>query len=142
MANLLSLAQKLGLKLRFSGFLDVPSTAPFLDMKHEPSTDDLYEILCQGSAIPLSEVKEYPNGKLFDEAREIVGPRDPDCTARFDLANPYMLEELHVVPFRIYRRTARDNQDFQFLLIPRRIQNATNTYVPKSIAKTSYNPPT
>lgn len=134
------LAQKLGLKLRFSGFLDVPSTASFLDMVHEPSTDDLYEILCQGSAIPLSEVKKYPNGKLFDEAREIVGPRDPDCTARFDLANPYVLEELHVVRSESIAARRGTNQDFPFLLTPRRIQNATNTYVPKSIVRTSYNP--
>ena len=51
-----------------------------------------------------------------------------------------MLEELHVVRFESIAGRRGTNRDFPFLLIPRRIQNATNTYVPKSIVKISYNP--
>jgi len=45
-----------------------------------------------------------------------------------------MVEELHVVSSESIVARRGTNQDFPFL------QNATNTYVPKSIVKTSYNP--
>src|SRR5690606_30795440 len=100
-------AQRLGLQLEYPSFLDLlglaardtsasgdSPAARMMDMAREPSTDELYEMMCEGSVVPLSTVKEYPNGHLFDEARRVVGPRDNDCEARLELANPVMLKEL------------------------------------------------
>ncbi len=129
------MARKMGLKLQ-------PSAGkPPIDMEHEPTTDDLYEYLCIGSAVPLSEVKQYPNGHIFDQAREIVAPRDPGCAARLELANPAMMDELAVIRSEdpILRR--KTSAEFPFLLIPRRMQNVTNAaYRPPGVLRVPYNP--
>lgn len=129
------IAQKLGLKLNCG------SARP-MDMEHEPTTDDIYEYVCAGSAVPLSEVKKYPNGHIFDEAREIVAPRVPGCTDRLELANATMLEELAMVRSEDVAGRRKTNAEFPFLLIPRRMQNVTNAaYRPTpSLFKGRYNP--
>jgi anaerobic selenocysteine-containing dehydrogenase len=129
------MARKLGLRLQFG------SGKPPLDMEHEPTTDDLYEYLCKGSAVALSEIKKYPNGHIFDEAQEMVGRRDPDCTARLELANATMLSELATVRTEDIAVRRQTNHDFPFLLIPRRIQNVTNAaYRPPGVLRNPYNP--
>jgi anaerobic selenocysteine-containing dehydrogenase len=129
------MAQKFGLQLKFG------SGKPPFDMEDEPSTDDIYEYLCMGSAVALSEVKKYPHGHIFDEAREIVGPRDPDCAARLDLANAAMLDELATVRAENVAERRKTNEDFPFLLIPRRMQNVTNAaYRPPGLLRKPYNP--
>jgi anaerobic selenocysteine-containing dehydrogenase len=129
------MARKLGLQLKFGA-----GKQP-LDMENEPTTDDIYEYLCQGSAVPLAEVKNYPHGHIFDQAREMVGPRDPDCTARLELANSTMMSELATVRSEDIARRRKTNQDFPFLLIPRRMQNVTNAaYRPPGVLRKPYNP--
>ncbi len=129
------IAQKLGLQLRLG------PNKPSLDMEHEPSTDDIYEDLVKGSAVALSEIKKYPNGHIFDEAREIVGPRDPECSARLDLSNAAMLDELAKVRAENVGNRRKTNEDFPFLLIPRRMQNVTNAaYRPPGLLRSPYNP--
>lgn len=135
-------AQKLGMDLKCSGFFDNPATAPSLDMTREPTTDELYELLCQNAAVPLAEVKKYPSGHVFDSARVFVGPRDGDCTTRLDLANATMMEELNTVATESYMERRKTSAEFPFLFICRRIQNTTNaSYLPsQDLLKTSYNP--
>ena len=59
------------------------------------TTDELIEVLCEGSRVPLSEVKRHPHGALFPTDPPLrVQPADPETAGRFDLANPVMLEEL------------------------------------------------
>jgi anaerobic selenocysteine-containing dehydrogenase len=129
------IARKLGLKLKMR------SDNPPLDMEHEPATDDIYEYLVRGSAVPLSEIKKYPNGHIFDEAREIVGPRDPNCTDRLELADPTMLGELAAVRTEDVALRRKTSDDFPFLLIPRRMQNVTNAaYRPPGVMRNPYNP--
>ena len=127
------IAQKLGLRLKCGSVA--------LDMEHEPTTDDLYEYMCAGSAVPLSEVKKYPNGHIFDQAREFVGPRDPDCADRLDLANSTMLAELATVRTEDIAARRKTDANFPFLLIPRRMQNTTNAaYRPPNLLRKPYNP--
>lgn len=129
------IAQKLGLQLKLG------ANKPALDMEHEPTTDDLYEALVKGSAVALFEIKKYPNGHIFDEAREIVGPRDPGCSARLELANSTMLDELAQVRAENIAERRKTNEDFPFLLIPRRMQNVTNaSYRPPGVLRNPYNP--
>ncbi len=128
-------AQKLGLDLKLG------NNKPRLNMEIEPSTDDIYEFLVEGSAVPLSEIKRYPNGHIFDAARETVGPRDPGCSARLDLANGAMLEELARVRAESIAERRKTDADFPFLLIPRRMQNVTNAaYRPPGVLRNPYNP--
>ena len=129
------IARKLGLQLKLG------ANKPALDMENEPTTDALYEDLVKGSAVALAEVKKHPHGHIFDDAREIVQPRDPGCTARLELANPAMLEELAKVRAEDVAHRRKTNDDFPFLLIPRRMQNVTNaSYRPPGVLRNPTNP--
>lgn len=115
------LARKLGLGLEIGG---VP-----LDMTREPTTDELLEMYCRGSAIPLARVKEHPHSALFEEARDIVRARDPECDARLQLADAAMLAELRGVRGEDALARRKTDDDFPFLLISRRTQRSTNSGV-------------
>ena len=49
--------------------------------------------MCATSRIPLDEVASHPHGNIFD-VDAVVEERDPDCTAKLDVGNAYMLAEL------------------------------------------------
>src|SRR5580698_3504173 len=86
------IAQHMGLKLK-CGSMFVAEGKP-LDMVNEPTTDDIYALIAEGSAVPLERLRQYPNGHVFDEARVHVGPRDPACSDRLDLGNEQMMADL------------------------------------------------
>ena len=127
------LAQKLGLTLEVGG-------GP-MDMEQEPTTDEVLEMYCRGSAIPLARVKQHPHGALFEEARDVVRARDPDCEARLQLADAAMLGELRGVRGEDILARRKTDDDFPFLLISRRTQQSTNSGVRvEDRIKTSPNP--
>jgi anaerobic selenocysteine-containing dehydrogenase len=141
-------AQRLGLKLKWvnlfgrpGGHLEAPIDVIPLDMEREPTTDELFEIMCRGSHIPLSEVKRHPHGHVFEELLELrVGPRDPDCEARLDVGNAYMLTELDSF---LSRERVEVGAERPFLLIPRRenkVINSTGRTLPGLMRGRSYNP--
>ena len=109
-----------------------------LDMDNKPSSDDMLELLCNRSRIPLDEVKKHPNGALFPEKIVAVAKR-PDCTARLDIGNPDMMAELDAAV------AARPRDDrFPFTLVSRRMKNAYNSSLrdlPRLVkTKRPYNP--
>jgi anaerobic selenocysteine-containing dehydrogenase len=113
---------------------------PF-DMSNEPSTDDLYEMTCAGSAVPLAEVKRHAHGALFEQCRQVVGPREPECTARLQLADPSMLAELAAVRSDESSARRRISNDFPFLFVCRRMIATTNSSPRvEGIVRTGYNP--
>ena len=64
-------------------------------MKTEPTTDDLYDLMCRGSRIPLDEVRRRPGGKVFEELKDLrVAPADQDDGARLDIGNHDVLAQL------------------------------------------------
>lgn len=135
-------AQKLGLNLRAPGLFDAnPNAGTPLDMEHEPTTEDLLEFLSKGSVVPLAEVKKFPHGKLFDQANKIIKPRNPDCDARFQLADPYIIEQLNIVRNESIETRRGLTDEFPLSLISVRIQNTTCAgYRPKGVLKKPYNP--
>jgi anaerobic selenocysteine-containing dehydrogenase len=134
-------ARELGLALEYADFTGT-GRAPFkIDMAREPTTDELYEIACTGSAIPLSRVKQYPHGGVFQEARAVVHPRDPTCEAQLQLAEPHMIEELRRIRREDPLARRKTNDSYPFLLISRRMQNCTNSAMrADGLIKTGYNP--
>jgi anaerobic selenocysteine-containing dehydrogenase len=118
------LAQHLGLDLECGSMFAETGTP--LDMANEPSTEHIYELIAAGSAVPLDRVRQYPVGHVFEEARTFVGPREPDCAARLDLANPDMLAELAGVAGEDIASRIGTGVDYPLLMIPKRMQNATN----------------
>ena len=121
------IAQRLGLQLSI-GARGAPALVP-MDMAREPSTEQVLEMLCAHSAVPLAEVARHPDGHVFEEARSWVGPRDPACTDRLRLDDPAMMAELRQVREEdpVTRRGTSD--EFPFQLVARRVQNTTNAWV-------------
>jgi len=115
------LAKRLGLPLSLE-------QAP-LDLEHPVTADDLFDIMCAGSRIPLSEVRKYPHGHIFEEAREIVQPREPDCQDRLELADPHMVRELAAVRAERVETRRGTTDEFPLLMIPMRLHNSSNSYV-------------
>lgn len=134
-------AQKLGLdlSLMFYGGGD-RSSLPF-DMENEPTTDDIFEMMCTGSTIPLSEVKQHLHGAIFPEARATVGPRDESCSAKLQLADPDMLAQLEEVHAEDALGRRGTSKQYPYQLICRRMQYNTNGAPrPEGIVPTGYNP--
>lgn len=66
--------------------IDVPMDA-------RPTTDDLLDLTTKGSRIGLAEVRRHPNGAIFAEDL-LAEPRDPESTARLEIADARMMDEL------------------------------------------------
>ena len=142
-------AQRLGLSLnvvnvfgRMGAHLEAPIQVTPLDMEHEPTTDDLYEIMCRGSHVSLDEVKRFPHGHVFEELLDMrVGPGDADCDDRLDVGNADMLAELGEIGDRA--QTTETDRDRPFLFVPRRenrVINTTGRSLPGLMRGRHYNP--
>ncbi|HZQ58111.1 MAG TPA: molybdopterin-dependent oxidoreductase, partial [Acidimicrobiales bacterium] len=138
------IAQHLSLPLNWVNVFGIPGAymeAPVdvvpLDMEHEPTTDDLYELMCRGSNVPLAEVKQYPHGHVFEHLLdERVGPADAGSAGRLDIGNAVALAGL-AAPVRAI------DGDKPFLLVPRRdnrMINSTGRTVPGLMGGRPYNP--
>lgn len=123
------LAQRMDLQLTWTNVagyrahVESPPLSVRLDMAHEPSNEELVELTCARSRIPLDEVRKYPNGHVFEQAAMQVAPREPGCSARLQLADPAMMSELaqilHEAPTLGCERT--------HLLVSRRINKVMNS---------------
>lgn len=122
------LAQRMGLQLTWinsHGYRAHVENPPFtvkLDMSREPSNEELIELTCTHSRVPLEEVRKYPNGHVFEDVALTVAPRDPQCTDMLQLADPLMMAELAEVA-----RTQRTLDEGELLLVPRRINRVMNS---------------
>jgi anaerobic selenocysteine-containing dehydrogenase len=145
-------AQRLGLALNWTrlfgvptGYLEAPIEVVPLDMEHEPTTDELFEIMTRGSHVPLDEVKRHPHGKVFEELLELrVEAADPDCTARLDVGNEILLGDLAALRAEDHV-TVRQAQESErpYLLVPRRenrVINSTGRTLPGLMRGRTWNP--
>jgi anaerobic selenocysteine-containing dehydrogenase len=96
-----------------------------LDMVTKPDTDELLDLLVRGSRIPIEEVKRHPNGALFPERIE-AAPKEPACTARFDVGNDEMMAELAGVVDEAPLDRRGDGR-FPLLMICRRSPHLNNS---------------
>lgn len=76
----------------FTNDSDVPAYA--IDIDKRPTTDELMQVEARGGRISLEEVKQYPSGRIFEQAQVRVEPRDPQTAGHFDLAPPLFLEDM------------------------------------------------
>ena len=131
------LAQRLGLSLTFAGSV--------LDMTQPPQTDELLEMLCAGSRIPLDEVKRYPHGHIFDDPSITVLPKAEDCEERLDIGHPEMIEELDEVRAEAFNAHAgyADEDTYTHRLVSRRLNDVYNSSgrdIPRLVRNHRYNP--
>ena len=124
------LAQRMGLQLTWTNsagyrsHVESPSLTVRFDMTREPSNEELVELTCAASRVPLDEVKKHPHGHVFENAVVRVAPRDPACTARLQLADPMMMRDLAQVMTEDAAVSARGNSH---LLVSRRLNKVMNS---------------
>jgi anaerobic selenocysteine-containing dehydrogenase len=117
----------LSLKLRCEMFpfagAPSPHIAP-LDMQNKPTTEELLDCVTQNARIPLARVRAHDGGRLYDGETVLVEPRDADCDARLELANPTMLSELR----EVIGEGSHVRSTHGHLLISRRMPHHYNSY--------------
>lgn len=109
------IAKRLDLQLNFQG--------TDINMDTAPSTDGLLDIRCQGSVVPLEEVRKHPSGKVFDLDYTVQEPFDD--SGRFEVMPKDVQQELSTVAASI--ETPRDRREFTHLLQARRIRESNNS---------------
>jgi anaerobic selenocysteine-containing dehydrogenase len=145
------LAQQLGLQLNWTrvfgvptGYLEAPVEIVPLDMEHEPTTDELFEIMTAGSHVPLDEVKRHPHGRVYEELQALrVGPADPASDARLDVGSPDLLAGLAGMGAMASSAPAAAAPDRPFLFVPRRenrVINSTGRTIPGLMRGRTWNP--
>jgi len=129
-----SLGKRLGLQLHLA---DAP-----LNMEAAPTVDEMLEIWTRDAQVPLSEVKKYPHGHIFDVQPQFVQAGTSD--ARFALF-PYDVEdELADVasePFDDAGLKIDHGIAFTHRLTCRRMRNVINsvTYLPNTRKRHPFN---
>ena len=131
------LAQRMGLQLKFAGVQ--------LDMENKPTTDDLFDMMCAAGRIPLSEVKKYPHGNIFDDPSITVLPREEDCEEKLDIGNEFMISDLEEVIAEPVTGDASysDDMAFDYRLVSRRLNDVYNSSgrdIPALMKNHRYNP--
>jgi anaerobic selenocysteine-containing dehydrogenase len=119
-----------------------------LDFTRKPTTDDLCEMLTNGSRIALADVKARPHGGVFPEPAVTVEAKDPGWEGRLDVGNSDMLRELGELAQSHQQATTVDANDgaesgFPYRLISRRLMTAYNSSgrdLPRLRTKWAYNP--
>jgi anaerobic selenocysteine-containing dehydrogenase len=123
------LARRMGLALTLVGFygwgrhVESPPILVPVDLTRRPTTREVYALLTRGSRIPIDEVERHPHGRVFDEVRDVVHPRDADCDARLAVGAEAMLRELAAVA----SERAPEPADLPFRLVPRRSNQFVNS---------------
>lgn len=114
-----ALAQRLGLSLDLAGPLD---------MREAPSSDALLDRLAGGSTVPLSVVKAYPSGAVFDRPVPDVQPAREGRCDRLTMAPPDVLVELRQCRADLaVARTVRGGSA-SHLLVARRERETMNSF--------------
>lgn len=145
----LGLAKRMELTLFFVNFFGggggrYMESAPIvltMDASTDLTTEELFAEMCATSRIPLAEVGSHPHGKIFD-VDAVIEERDPDCVARLDVGNDYMLSDLAATLVEDFR-SARSEAAFPYRLIPRRhrnFMNSSGTGLAKLNGGKGYNP--
>lgn len=121
------LAQRMGLELKVkSGVFPIMGVAPVVtavDMRNKPSSEDVLDMLCKDSWVPLDELREAGDKVMFDEVRSVVLPARAEAAARLVLDNAIMLGEL--ADFGDGQRYVQ--ADYAYSLISRRVSNTFNS---------------
>ncbi|MGE2735412.1 molybdopterin-containing oxidoreductase family protein [Mycolicibacterium vaccae] len=125
------LGQRMGVQIAAPHPLGLVEPVP-LDMAHPPTEEELLDIVCQGSRLPLDVVRRHPDGvegALAAEPATVVLPGDPSTPTCLDVGNPQMMADLAAVADNlgagehIGGTAAGDDM----LLISRREMHATNS---------------
>jgi anaerobic selenocysteine-containing dehydrogenase len=108
--------------------MPIPVDVDTADADEPETADALWDRLCGAGAVPLSEVRAHPHGLLADVPAAVIETMRDDvaATARLELADPEMLDELDAVLREGSMRAGDDK--WPFLLTSRRMTEYFNSW--------------
>ncbi len=129
-----ALTKRLGKQMHFAG---VP-----LNMEEAPTVDDMLDILTRDAQVPLSEVKKYPHGHIFEVEPQFVEPGTND--SRFAVFPDDVAAEIaEVATERFDNAGLKVDHGIAFThrLTCRRMRNVMNsvTYLPATRKRHPFN---
>jgi len=127
---LYGVAKRMGLPLELGSLAGASATPIPLDMEVMPTTEALLEMCVGASRLTLDEVRAHPHGAVFAaEPPLLVGPKDPDCTARLDVGNAQMMTDLAEVAAESADdvELTPDGERLPYRFVCRRLQQAYNS---------------
>jgi anaerobic selenocysteine-containing dehydrogenase len=103
----------------------------------EPTSEELIDFMCAGSSVAIEEIRKH-SPALFPKAQLTIGERDSGCSARLNVGDPSMMEELAEIALK----PAGDANDLPYRLIVRRSDGTINSMHRRvrGVHRRSYNP--
>jgi anaerobic selenocysteine-containing dehydrogenase len=144
-----ALAREMGLQLEVNSIAwvnpaDQIANAHKLDMAHDYTSDELLELLYQGSPVPLSTVKALgPSGGLVPGVTAAtIAPKPPGWDKKFDIGNAEMMADLGKLADRVSALSTPDfsTTQFPFALTSRRMRDRYNSTAHRREDEPSCNP--
>ncbi len=83
------LARRMDLQLAYRDYV--------YDMRQAPTTDALIEEFVKRSPVPLDQIKQHPQGHVFEHRSAPAEPREPEWPHRLQLGNSDMLASLRSI---------------------------------------------
>jgi len=94
-----------------------------LDMHNPPTTDELIELLFEGSRIPVRELMKHPGGATFDAPPTLVAAKQEGWEGQLELADPTMLSDLAEVRME----EIPNGLEYPMRLVSRRVPGVYNS---------------
>ena len=116
-----------------------------LDIDRKLTSDEMFDVMMEGSRIPFDEVKGTPGGRLYPDASIRVEAREPGKDARLNVGFGRMMEDLRDVRGEPLTGGAalEPGEEYTHRLITRRMRHVFNgmgQQIPELMEKYSYNP--
>lgn len=129
-------AREMGVELR------IPGHGAAIDLAAEWSADALFELLCAGGRVALTEVRHHPHGVVVPDPEAVVQAKDLRTSGRFDVGNPMLLQQLTMTGGgSAIEESSEEGWNGAHLMISRRSRDAVNSTGPAfGPAAGSYNP--
>ncbi len=130
------LAERMGTSLR----IDTPAGPRNVTLDQLHDTDDVIDLVTQGSRVPLSRIKEHPEGTTVPEP-VIVAGADPGWEGYLDVANADMMADLEQLAVHDPTTDPSDPR-YPLRLVCRRHAHVFNSShnIPATNRGRSYNP--
>jgi anaerobic selenocysteine-containing dehydrogenase len=115
------------------------------DMTTAPTTDDILAVVGRNLPVPLSELKKFELGRIFDEVPQFVERADPNTAGKFTTMPDDVAAELAAVAAEPFSagRTVSNGASYTHRLTSRRVRevhNSTGRSIPAVRKRMPYNP--
>jgi anaerobic selenocysteine-containing dehydrogenase len=95
-----------------------------IDLRIKPSTDEVFDLLAEGSRVPLNELRASPGGHVFERPPVVVAAKQPGWEHKLDVGRTDMMADLAAVERAL---AAPSEEDTELKLVCRRMPHVYNS---------------